>query len=109
MLFDERGRLASVRVGPDGYEPGAMTADGLLGGRCFTAPALSRGLLNQQIMLLGSGELSSRIRDEIKARKDCGYTVAIEVPETVEDAYEPFLLQQGMMFFNLFVNLRPQN
>jgi hypothetical protein len=45
VLFDERGRLASVRVGPDGYEPGAMTADGLLGGRCFTAPALSRGLL----------------------------------------------------------------
>ena len=45
LLFDEQGRLASVRVSPAGCERVAMTARGLLAGRCFTAPALSRGLL----------------------------------------------------------------
>jgi sugar transferase (PEP-CTERM system associated) len=47
---------------------------------------LSRGLFNQQIILLGSGDLTRKIREEINARKDCGYTVAMEVPESVEDA-----------------------
>jgi sugar transferase (PEP-CTERM system associated) len=47
---------------------------------------LSRGLFNQQIILLGSGDLVRRIRHEIKTRRDCGYTVAMEVPESVEDA-----------------------
>ena len=47
---------------------------------------LIRGLFNQQIILLGSGDLTRKIREEIKARRDCGYTVAMEVPETVEDA-----------------------
>ncbi|MCU0561316.1 MAG: TIGR03013 family PEP-CTERM/XrtA system glycosyltransferase [Desulfobacterales bacterium] len=45
---------------------------------------LSRGLFNQRIILLGSGELVGRIRAEIDARRDCGYTVAMEVPESVE-------------------------
>jgi sugar transferase (PEP-CTERM system associated) len=47
---------------------------------------LNRGIFNQQIILLGSGNLVPKIRDEIKMRKDCGYTVAMEVPESVEDA-----------------------
>ncbi|MEJ5359012.1 MAG: TIGR03013 family XrtA/PEP-CTERM system glycosyltransferase [Desulfobacterales bacterium] len=47
--------------------------------------ALSRGLFNQQILLLGSGDLIGKIRREIDARSDCGYTVAMEVPETVDD------------------------
>jgi len=47
---------------------------------------LSRGLFNQQIILLGSGDLTPKIRQEIKTRRDCGYTVAMEVPESVEDA-----------------------
>jgi sugar transferase (PEP-CTERM system associated) len=47
---------------------------------------LSRGLFNQQIILIGSGDLTQKIRTEINARKDCGYTVAMEVPESVEDA-----------------------
>ncbi len=45
VLFDERGRLGSVRVGPEGYEAGSATARGLLSGRCFSAPALCDGLL----------------------------------------------------------------
>ena len=47
---------------------------------------LRNGLFNQHIILLGSGHLIKKIRAEINARKDCGYTVAMEVPETVEDA-----------------------
>lgn len=45
---------------------------------------LSRGLFNQPILLLGSGDLIAKIRQEIAARADCGYTVAMEVPESVE-------------------------
>ena len=48
--------------------------------------ALNRGLFNQQIILLGSGDLTRRIREEINARKDCGYTVAVEVPECIDDS-----------------------
>jgi len=46
---------------------------------------LSRGLFNQRIMLLGSGELTKKIRAEVKTRGDCGYTVALEVPECIDD------------------------
>ena len=45
ILFDERGRLASVRVTPEGCEPIAVMQRGLLAGRCFSAPALSDGRL----------------------------------------------------------------
>ena len=48
--------------------------------------ALNRGLFNQQIILLGSGDLTRKIREEINARKDCGYTVAVEVPECIDDS-----------------------
>lgn len=37
---------------------------------------LSRGLFKQKIMLLGSGELSEHIKQEIGVRKDCGYEIA---------------------------------
>jgi sugar transferase (PEP-CTERM system associated) len=42
---------------------------------------LDRGILNEKIILLGSGELIKDIRQEIKARKDCGYSVILELPE----------------------------
>ncbi len=45
ILFDERGRLASVAVSPRGCQPVSQTTAGLLAGRCFSAPALSGGLL----------------------------------------------------------------
>ena len=48
--------------------------------------ALNRGLFNQQILLLGSGDLTRKIREEINARKDCGYRVAVEVPECIDDS-----------------------
>ena len=47
---------------------------------------LGLGLFNQQILLLGSGDVTRRIREEIKTRKDCGYSVAMEVPEKIEEA-----------------------
>ena len=46
---------------------------------------LQRGLFNQKIMLLGSGGLTGSIEKEIRDRVDCGYTVALEVPECVDD------------------------
>jgi sugar transferase (PEP-CTERM system associated) len=49
------------------------------------ALVLSRGIFNQQIILLGSSDLIKKIRSEIDQRKDCGYTVAVEVPECTDD------------------------
>jgi sugar transferase (PEP-CTERM system associated) len=46
---------------------------------------LNRGLFNQKIILLGSGELAKNIKQEISERKDCGYTLALEVPENMSD------------------------
>jgi outer membrane protein assembly factor BamB len=45
LLFGERGRLASVDIDPRRPVPRSMTDDAVLPGRCFTAPALHRGLL----------------------------------------------------------------
>jgi sugar transferase (PEP-CTERM system associated) len=46
---------------------------------------LNRGLFNQKIILLGSAELVKNIKEEISERKDCGYTLALEVPEDISD------------------------
>jgi len=46
---------------------------------------LNRGLFNQKIILLGSGELVKNIKHEIRDRKDCGYALALEVPENEAD------------------------
>ncbi len=46
---------------------------------------LSQGLFNQKIILLGSGDLVKDIKEEISGRKDCGYTLALEVPEDICD------------------------
>ena len=45
---------------------------------------LDRGILNEKIILLGSGELIKEIRQEINARKDCGYSVIMELSENGE-------------------------
>jgi len=37
---------------------------------------LNRGLFDQKIILLGSGELAKKIAQEIDGKKDCGYQVA---------------------------------
>ena len=57
----------------------------IVGWRLGYALVLSRGMFNQRIILLGSGELTKKIRNEIRERKDCGYTVAVEVPECIDD------------------------
>jgi sugar transferase (PEP-CTERM system associated) len=46
---------------------------------------LNKGLFNQSIILLGSGELAKNIKGEISERKNCGYTVAVEIPEVIDD------------------------
>lgn len=46
---------------------------------------LKRGLFNQKIILLGSGQVAMNIKQEIVVRKDCGYTLALEVPESIYD------------------------
>jgi sugar transferase (PEP-CTERM system associated) len=46
---------------------------------------LDRGLFNHKIILLGSGNLIKDIKQEIIERKDCGYTLALEAPESMID------------------------
>jgi FlaA1/EpsC-like NDP-sugar epimerase len=46
---------------------------------------LNRGLFNQKIILIGSAELIKNIKQEIKDRKDCGYTIAAEYPESLQN------------------------
>jgi sugar transferase (PEP-CTERM system associated) len=42
---------------------------------------LNRGMFNQNILLLGSSDLVRKIKMEISERKDCGYTLALELSE----------------------------
>jgi sugar transferase (PEP-CTERM system associated) len=54
--------------------------------RFFYTIILSHGIFNQKIILLGSGRLAQNILDEIIHRKDCGYTIALNVQDTSEDS-----------------------
>ncbi len=71
ILFDERGRLASVRVTSEGYESIAVMPRGLLSGRCFTAPALSDGRLylrnEDELVCVDLRRLAPRSNPEIIA------------------------------------------
>jgi outer membrane protein assembly factor BamB len=63
LLFDERGRLGAVRATAEGCESLAATRQGLLAGRCFSAPALSAGRLylrNESELICLDLRLSSR-------------------------------------------------
>ena len=51
---------------------------------CYSV-VLSRGLFNQRILLLGSGDLIKKIREEVDGRKDCGYSVIREIPECIDE------------------------
>ncbi len=42
---------------------------------------LNKGLFNQRIIIIGSGELAKNIVDEIKSKKDCGYSIEVIVVE----------------------------
>jgi len=53
--------------------------------RFFYAIVLSHGIFNQKIILLGSGSLAQNILNEIKNRKDSGYTIAVNVQDSLED------------------------
>jgi sugar transferase (PEP-CTERM system associated) len=67
--------------------------------------ALRLGVFNQQILLLGSGDLIRRIREEIRARRDCGYTVAMELPESVEGASSERPSEVQLICMNKFEGL----
>lgn len=52
---------------------------------CYTT-VLNRGLFNEKVILIGSGDLRKKIKQEIEEKKDCGYTLSLEIPECMEDA-----------------------
>ncbi|MCF8068049.1 MAG: TIGR03013 family PEP-CTERM/XrtA system glycosyltransferase [Desulfobacterales bacterium] len=47
---------------------------------------LNRGLFNQKIIMVGSGELALSIITEIHDKKDCGYTLGVVVKEPGENS-----------------------
>ena len=53
--------------------------------RFLYSVVLKRGLFNQKIILLGSDKVLKSIRREIKERQDCGYSLAAEYPECMDD------------------------
>ena len=42
---------------------------------------LGHGMFNQKIILLGSGDLAQKIINEINDKKDCGYSVSVNIRE----------------------------
>jgi sugar transferase (PEP-CTERM system associated) len=67
--------------------------------------ALSWGFMNQPILLLGSGDLIRRICEEISTRRDCGYTVAMLLSESVENARPEGALEIQLICQNKFAGL----
>jgi sugar transferase (PEP-CTERM system associated) len=55
---------------------------------CYTL-IVNRGMFNQKIILLGSADLVKEIKNEITRRKDCGYTIIAEIPESNRDGDSP--------------------
>jgi sugar transferase (PEP-CTERM system associated) len=53
--------------------------------RLLYSVVLKRGIFNQKIALLGSGQVVKDIKKEIKCKKDCGYTISLEVPERMDE------------------------
>jgi sugar transferase (PEP-CTERM system associated) len=43
---------------------------------------VKQGILNQNLMLIGSSEIRDSIKSEIYSRQDCGYSIVIEIPES---------------------------
>jgi sugar transferase (PEP-CTERM system associated) len=67
--------------------------------------ALSWGFMNQPILLLGSGDLIRRICEEISTRRDCGYTVAMLLSESVENVRPEGVLEIQLVCQNKFAGL----
>ena len=42
---------------------------------------LNKGLFNQKIIIIGSGELAKNIIEEIQDKKDCGYSIEVVITE----------------------------
>ena len=61
--------------------------------RFFYSLILKHGIFNQNIILLGSGGLAQNIFNEIKNRKDSGYTIAVNVQDSLENL--DFSYEQG--------------
>jgi sugar transferase (PEP-CTERM system associated) len=49
--------------------------------RVFLQLVFESGIFNQNIILLGSGQVANDIDSEIRKKKDCGYTVALQISE----------------------------
>jgi len=66
---------------------------------------LNHGIFNQKIVLLGSGQVVKDIKTEIECKKDCGYTVTLEVPESIDDVESAYSGATPIICQNQFAGL----
>jgi len=53
---------------------------------CYTL-TLNHGMFNKKIIMLGSGRLAHDIMNEIFEKKDCGYTLSVNIQESSENKH----------------------
>ena len=53
--------------------------------RFFYILVINQGLFNKKVILMGSGDLAQKIVSEVSSKKDCGYSLAVIVPEAGQD------------------------
>jgi sugar transferase (PEP-CTERM system associated) len=61
----------------------------ILSGRFLYGIVLEKGLFNQHIMLIGTGDLVTKIINEIKERPDCGYHISYIIKNKMYDETSP--------------------
>ncbi|WP_300463416.1 TIGR03013 family XrtA/PEP-CTERM system glycosyltransferase [Desulfobacula sp.] len=59
----------------------------IIGWRLFYIQILNKGIFNEHIIILGSSSLAIGIFKEINTTIDCGYTVAIMIPDSENEDY----------------------
>ena len=69
----------------------------IISGRIVYTKMLDRGMFNQKIIILGSGDLAEDIVAKISEKIDCGYTIACIVLESPEK--ETLAHHKGAMMF----------
>ena len=60
----------------------------IIGWRFLYILMINKGLFNQNIIVLGSSPLAFDILDEIKIAPDCGYSIAIIIPDTKNETFD---------------------
>jgi len=73
--------------------------------RCGYFLVLKHNILDENIIILGSGPFAREIIHQIHEKKDCGYAIALVVLENINDALELYGLKIPTLYKNNLENL----